>query len=482
MLAPSGTISLEPGLSDYNLNRVHGLPGQQPASVGLIRLQRLLGAASLAELVLYASLPTLTILGALVSLAVPKMLGPAQFGQYSLVEALCRYGVAFDLGLSLLADRRLPVLRATAGEAELSGFSNITLWLRLYVAAAALSLGMALLSILSIIDALPFSWLLGMTALTAGVLGMLAGGPTSIERALSNRQRFAILYAGGLAVLSFGRLLGIMAGGIIGCFVVIGVCYGFLALYSHWGMLRARPRSVGNLAGTSFRESVPLFLTVYTYTLLVTANRWVVASQTDAENFGHFAFASSVTTLLVGVVGGMAQLWYPRLARHHANGENVFVSRRVLRDLAALAVASSLVSVVLSVASPWLIGLLYPKFVSSLDVIRIILASLPAATTTAWLLPLALATGARPWLDGVLLYSTALLLLVGATEVGFHLDGIQGAAWGLIVSMSTLVGFQQWRLYRRRVMMLRDAAQLFAVVLLATAAPALIALTVRGAG
>jgi O-antigen/teichoic acid export membrane protein len=443
-------------------------------------LRQSLGAASPTAFVLYGSLPVLTVMGALVSLIIPRVLGPAQFGQYSLVEALFRYGVTFDLGLSLLVDRRLPALRATVGERELSAFSTTILWFRLYIAFAAVALGALVLLLLSIADALPFRWALGMTALTAGVLGMLVFGPTSIERALSHRRNFAILYAGGLTVLSLGRLVGVLTGGVMGCFAVMGACYFALTVYSHWGILHSREQADAISARASFRESVPLFLTTYAYTLTITSNRWVVASRADPDSFGHFAFGTSVITLLVGVVGGMAQLWYPFLARQLAMGEAAFVSRRVLRDMGGLAIAAAIISMMGVWLSPWLISLIYPKFGSSLGVIRIILASFPAATITAWLLPLALATGARPWLDGVLLYFAALVLLVATTEAGFQMGGIPGASWGLIVSMPCVVGLQLWRLHGRHVMRWRDAIMLFVVIIFATAAPVMTLFSVEG--
>jgi O-antigen/teichoic acid export membrane protein len=466
--------------SGFRRLQILGAASVRRALATITGLRQSLGSASPTAFVLYGSLPALTVLGALVSLIIPRVLGPAQFGQYSLVEALFRYGVSFDLGLSLLVDRRLPVLRATVGERELSAFSTTILWFRLYIAMAAVSLGALLLLLLSVADLLPFKWALGMTALTAGVLGMLVIGPTSIERGLSQRRNFAILYAGGLTVLSAGRLVGVVTGGVMGCFAVMGACYFALAIYSHWGMLHSREQADAISARDSFREAVPLFLTTYAYTLTITSNRWVVASRADADSFGHFAFGTSVTTLLVGVVGGMAQLWYPFLARHLAMGEATFVSRRVLRDMGALAIAAAIVSTMGIWLSPWLIGLIYPAFGSSLGVIRIILGSFPAATLTAWLLPLALATGARPWLDGVLLYFGALVLLVATTEAGFQLGGIPGASWGLIVSMPSMVGLQIWRLHGRGVMRWRDAVMLFVIIILATAGPVLTLFAVGG--
>ena len=41
-----------------------------------------------------------------------------------------------------------------------------------------------------------------------------------------------------LAVLAFGRLIGVIAGGVYGCFAVMGFCYAALAYLSHRHLLR----------------------------------------------------------------------------------------------------------------------------------------------------------------------------------------------------------------------------------------------------
>lgn len=465
--------------SNFNVFRDFPAFGRTTARqtfANLAGLRRALGTASLSGLLLYGSLPVLTLLGAVVSLIVPMVLGPASFGQYSLVEALFRYGVAFDLGLSLLVDRRLPVMLATVGEIEEAKFASSILWLRLYIAAAVTGFGALALPILSAAGALRFPWPFGVIALLAGALGMLMNGPSSIERARSHRAKFALLYAGGLAVLSVGRLLGVLAGGVLGCFAVMGVCYAALVVRPHWRLLRLDGRPDAVSARAFFRESVPLFLTIYTYTLFATANRWVVGSQIDAAVFGQFAFGSSVVTLSVGMMGGMAQLWYPRLARRRAGGEVLAVSRRVLRDLAVLIFGMGAVSVAGVTLGPWLIAVFYPKFMASKDVIEVMLAGIPAFVVATWLMPLSLATGAKPWLDGVLIYVSALLTLVATTEAGFWLDGPPGAAWGLVVTMPLLVGLQLWRLHAREVLTRRDAALLFVLAVVATIIPVLFAL------
>ncbi len=77
-------------MPSYNFSVLRDFPALGRSRVrqtfaNIVDARRALAVARLPELLLYGSLPVLTILGALGSLAVPMVLGPASFGQYSLV-------------------------------------------------------------------------------------------------------------------------------------------------------------------------------------------------------------------------------------------------------------------------------------------------------------------------------------------------------------------------------------------------------------
>jgi O-antigen/teichoic acid export membrane protein len=444
-----------------------GAPGN------LVRLAR---SASPSRFLLFSSLPALTALTAAVSLVVPMLLGPARFGQYALVETLFRYGLAFDFGLAALMDRRLPVLLATAGAREQGEFINAISWLRLGVGGAGFALSAVLLASLGAAGVLPFGWTLGLLAVAAGIAGMLLNGPTSVERARSHRSQFAVLYASAMAVLTFGRLAGIIVAGVAGCFAVMAVCYAALAARVIARMPPRAPRPRWTTSAGLFGESMPLFLISYVSAIYLTANRWIMSPLMEPVAFGQFAFATGVTTLLLGTVAGMSQLWYPKMARRLASGDAAGVSRGVRRDQQLFALGLSVVTCAGSVAAPWLIAIVYPKFAASVGIVRIVLSSLPALGAATWLMPLAMSTSTRPWLDATAVYPVALLFLLWATEAGFRAGGMAGASWGIVISAVPLLLLQLWRLRTASVLTARDAASLFAVLMLSIAPPAVCAL------
>jgi hypothetical protein len=135
------------------------------------------------SLLLYAALPGLSAINAMVGLLLPALLGPTAFGEYSLAVTLFQYGLIFDLGLSQIIDRRVPVLAVNAPEA-LGGFVAAALGTRLYIAAATAVLLGGLLAALSARGLLPFHLIDGLLSLGAGLSLMLALGPMSVWRAL----------------------------------------------------------------------------------------------------------------------------------------------------------------------------------------------------------------------------------------------------------------------------------------------------------
>lgn len=423
---------------------------------------------------LYAAIPALSGLNAVVGLVLPMLLGPLAFGEYSLATTLFQYGLIFDLGLSQIIDRRVPILLQESAPA-LDRFVGNVMGVRLVVALVAMIGGTCLLAGLAGADRLPFRFIDGWLSLAAGLSFMIALGAMSVWRAQSNRRAFALSsVATGLA-LAVARPVGIVAGGITGSFALLFTAYATLAIVLPRRLPPPRvtfppPR----LAAGFVVESLPLFVTSMLWAVYMTANRWVVSFLASPLDLGRFAFGANVLALVVGMVAAISQLYYPAIAIRVAAGPRGSLSGRLLRDLGLLAGAGLAIGVCGILLGPTLIELLYRNFAGAEGPMRILLVALPSLLVCSWLVPLGLATSTRPWLESAVTLPLALLSLAVATAAGNRIAGIDGSAWGSCIAAGVLLALLLGALGRNGLMAWRQVLSLFGLTILATAALAIL--------
>src|ERR1700754_4054163 len=174
--------------------------GSSPAPVPSRPISRL-PIAFLSKPIVYGSLlPGFSVLNAAVGMALPMMMTPHVFGEYSLAVTLFQYGLIFDCGAGQLADRWLPAAFAHGRLEEVDRLSQQLLWVRLYIGTALLVLSVVALTVFAAIDRLPFGFWDGVLSAGSGILYMVALGPGFTYRALSKRSD----YAWAIGILSLG--------------------------------------------------------------------------------------------------------------------------------------------------------------------------------------------------------------------------------------------------------------------------------------
>ena len=427
---------------------------------------------------IYAMLPMLSLANAAVGLLLPLLLGPAHFGQYAIVVTIFQYALILDFGTSQLIDRRVPVLTAAGAEAERERFANGMLWLRLYIAALAMLGGSATIGLLAHLDLLPFPPAPALFALAAGLCFMLALGPAAMHRALAQRRPFAFINAALLLVLATARPLGMALGGVIGSFVAIALCYAAIAARVLRGPFRPHlregwPRPPLRLL---LVQGLPLFLASFIWAFYMTANRWVVSLLADPVELGKFAFGANVVYLVVGAVGALSQFYYPKVVTRFVAGGAFSVSRTLTLDFCRLALAITLPTALGIVAAPFGIELIYAQFVGSEGVLQLLAVAIPSLVLASWVMPLSLATGARPWIEGLVIYPSCLTILILVTYEAWQIAGAHGAAYGLALSALPLLTLQLVMLRAIRLLRSAHAAIILATTLGATGALWLLAL------
>jgi O-antigen/teichoic acid export membrane protein len=414
-------------------------------------------------LVYGTAIPAVMILNALVGLLLPAIMTPLQFGEYALVVTLFQYGLIADIGTGQLIDRSIPAAlgRRQAERAEWIG--EQLLWVRGYI-AVVLALGAgAVLIVMGSRGALPFRLDEALLSGAAGLLYMTALGPGFIYRAHSERWRYAM----AACVLSLGlviaRPLGLVLGGITGCFLALVLWYlAFTAIYYAKMPPRSVTRPTVRQSLAFIVEGLPLFSAAFIWAFYLTANRWLGARLMSPMEFGHFAFATNAYSLLVGAFSAFSAFYYPRIARRLAAESPRAVSQTIARDCVLLTLGTGVLFALGIVVAEPLLTYIYPRYLAAANALRILFAAVPAMALASWLLPLSLSAGRRPWVDGLIVYPAATAILFFAVwELSGHL-GSDGVAAASVVAALPLVAMQLIQLVHAEVVSVRAAARLLA--------------------
>ena len=424
-------------------------------------------------------MPVVTILNALIGMTLPKLMQPAEFGTYALVVTLFGYGLIFDLGASQLADRLIPACLGRGQLQEANRIGQHLLWLRLAVAVITLATLVPGLFIAAWLGALPFRPGIGALAATAGIAYMVSLGPACLYRARAARRDYALSVVALSAGLIVARAGGFVAGGITGCFAALLAWYIAFALLFH-ARLTPRRAMMPSLpqGGALLLRGLPFFATSLLWAFYVTGNRWFATGLLPREAFGHFAFAANIFSLLVGAAGGFSAFYYPRLSQGIASSAAFAQSGRLGRDCGKLVIGLALLMAVGIVLAGWLVGLAYPQYRLGVPAARIMLVAVPPLVLASWLMPISLSNGHKPWIDGLVVFPLATLLLGVSERWLFTVAGSAGAASASTVSALPLVAMQLAVLCHARILLARHAAALLAITVLASAALAALAVLV----
>jgi len=406
-------------------------------------------------------IPVVILLNALVGMLLPTLMAPREFGEYSLVVTLFQYGLIFDLGASQLADRWIPPLLATKQLVEADAVGQRLLWLRLYVGVTSYALAAAIMTALAAFGKLPFGLTAGLLSALAGILYMIALGPLCVWRARSARRNYAICSSTLSLGLVIARPVGMVAGGLLGCFGALALYYAAFGGLFHSRMpLRRALRPGLAQAASLVARGVPFSATSFIWAFYLTANRWFAVTLIPPEQFGQFAFGANIFALLVGAAGGGSAFYYPRIAERLAASEPYAVSRQLCTDCIRLVGAMTLLVAVGVVLAGVLIGLIYPLYLHGVGSARILLVAVPPLVLASWLMPVSLSGGHRPWIDGVVVYPAATVALGAAVFGLYHLAGTDGAAWASTVGAVPLVAMQLAVLVQAKILRASDAARL----------------------
>jgi len=398
-------------------------------------------------------IPVVSLLNALVGILLPALMTPTVFGEYSLAMTLFQYGLIFDSGVGQLIDRWIPpaLERGELEDAEFIG--QRLLWVRWYIGVIVFAVVATALIVLAAMGELPFDLSIGLLSAFAGILYMIALGPGFIYRAYSARRNYAF----AIGTLSIGlvvaRPLGLIVGGLTGLFSALAIWYFAFTCFFSWKMpARLSLRTPYTQALTLVGRGLPFFATSFIWAFYLTANRWFASRLMDPTTFGHFAFSANIYSLLIGAVGGLNAFYYPKIVGRIASESRFALSGKITLDCGKLVVAIGGIVAVGIILTPTLLGVIYPQYVPSTDTVRILLTAVPAMILVSWLMPISLSAGRRPWIDGLIIYPAATIILYFATQMLARYFATNGIAVASVVSALFLVAMLLFQLRQTHIL------------------------------
>lgn len=413
----------------------------------------------------------LSVLTIVASLLIPAILGPTEFGRYTIAELIARYLIITDFGLLFLLDRRVPQLLASGDRVAADINIQRVLWARIMLGGTAGAAALVAVTSFALSRDLGISLAPALFSVAAGTLGLVATGPVNAWRASSQYHALALSSALFNFGLSFPRVTGAWIAGATGCFAALSMWAGLCTVVLHRYLpLRAATCPSIRAVCALVAESMPLFVSCLGWSLYLPENRWVYAMIVGPAELGHFAFGSTTLMIFVTTVGITGNVYYPKLAGRIATTSPYTFSPKLLRDLSLVTIGGGFCCLFAILLLPTIAEVVYPRFIDAVPSARILLVSGPPMLLASWLQQLIIAVGKRPWMDAAIIYPASLLAVASGILLGHALAGMVGAAQGSVAGTLVCPMLQAFVLRRSTVMRLRHVAMLISIVMVATVA------------
>ena len=306
-----------------------------------------------------------------VNLIAARQLGPETFGFWYILNLALAYGGLAHLGVVNGMNRDVPVFRGRGDAAKVQLIQSVTVAVLLVttaVSGVALFVGLALWE-----GGAPRPALLALAALFVVTqpylfLQMYLKSDGRFTHLSFQQLAFALLFpVGVIPFTSFYGLSGFIMGQTLVTLVVV------LATVRAW-TFNLKPvvdfREVWRLV----RVGLPIMLVGLMYTLLTTADRWVITAFLDVQQLGYYSLAIMVLGVLSLVPMVVSQQMYPRMAEAWGRTKAVAEVRGwALKQVGAATAVTLPLTALLYFAAPPLVRHFLPAYVPGIVALKIIL-------------------------------------------------------------------------------------------------------------
>jgi O-antigen/teichoic acid export membrane protein len=307
----------------------------------------------------------------ILSITIARVLGPSQFGFWSMIELINKYSPLLTLGVSSGVKRELPYWKGkndTVNQylTEMSGYVSLLFSLILFSIFGILSF--------YIIDD-GFAKYAIMATFIAGGIAQLYMYIYSIYLAKKkfNTAAKIISIEGGLILLITITLVykygfyGLLFGNI---FVPLSICIFILYKYEILKNLKFDCKIFRRILSIG----IPLLLVGLGYVFLLTVNRLIIPIYLSVEHVGYFSFAMLFLTLFSPLIGSIGEILYTYMNEHvghHERVDNMDYISIYPGLFMALIIPCIIIPIMLLI--PWGINAFFPNYVESIPSAQLVL-------------------------------------------------------------------------------------------------------------
>ncbi len=305
-----------------------------------------------------------------VNLFAAKRLGPETFGFWYVLNLALAYGGLAHLGVVNAMNRDVPVFRGKGDAERVRLIQSVSVGVLLVSTVVAGVVMVVSLAFLEPIPRAPLAALIALFVVTQPYLFLQVylKSDGQFERLSLQQLLLALLFPLSVVPLTIGYGL---SGFILGqALVTLLISLFILRTWT----FHLRP--VFNVQETLrlVRVGLPIMLVGLMYTLLTTADRWVITAFLDLARLGHYSLAIMVLGVLSLVPMVIAQQMYPRMAEAWGRTSDARdVLRWALRQTGMAVAFTAPLILVLYFAAPPLIRAFLPAYAEGVAPVKIIL-------------------------------------------------------------------------------------------------------------
>jgi O-antigen/teichoic acid export membrane protein len=366
------------------------------------------------------------------SVFIARILGPNQYGFWSIIELIHKYSPVVTLGVPSGVKYEIPYWHGKNKPLKARDLENTGLFWMVGYTILLSSVGIVYYFVSANDNLIRFAIL---TTMIGTGLFQLYQYLNVILLAHKKFYKSSLMYAfEGLVVLLlsiglvysydlYGQLL------VLPFASVIMIIFYYLFYRS-----KLKVEWVGGIILRTMKIGLLMIFVGIAYMFLLTANRLIISSYLGLEAVGYFSFAMLIITLFSNLTGSLGEVIYPYMNEHIGRyGRVDNMSKLVFMPALAKLLVIPILTGVALIITPYFIKYLMPQYVASVQVCQIMLISLT------------LTSGSINILGSYLKQYLLLIFLTCAITINISLSliflsygyGINGVGFSLLSSLFT---------------------------------------------